>query len=200
MMFRSLLLSVCLSAPLLAQDAAKTSASSSGSQDKPSASAEWSWPLPSADTLIRFFNLSAAGKARLQAEFATNSDALQSLSVKEYNARFEKAFRAAVQDDEAKGLSSGGIPAEIFKEHGLTPDSFPRSSTPEPAKDQRRGITPEMRQRWEKLSDNAKEKLKTFFRENRERLSSMSEEQRRTLIDSNFKTIEQADAASRNGQ
>ena len=200
MKFRLLFFSLCLSAPLLAQDPAKPSPPP-GPQDKPSTGPDWSWPLPSADTLIRFAHLSAAAKARLQAEFASSSDALRSLSVKEYNARFEKAFRAAVQDDEAKGLSSGGMPAEIFKEHGLALESSLRSSAATPARDQRRGgPTPEMRERFEKLSDAAKDKIRSFFRDNRDRMSGMADEERRSFIESNLKPVMEQDEAGRKGK
>ncbi|MDB6140392.1 MAG: hypothetical protein JWO94_3464 [Verrucomicrobiaceae bacterium] len=60
----------------------------------------------------------------------------------------------------------------------------------------RTGPTPEQREKWDKLSDGAKEKMKGVFRDNRERLGSMTEEQRRTFIESNFKSISEADAAA----
>jgi len=64
----------------------------------------------------------------------------------------------------------------------------------------RAGPSQEQRERWEKLSDSAKEKVKGLFRDNRERLTNMTDEQRRAFMESNFKTIEEADTASRSGK
>ena len=193
MIFRSLFVLLCLAAPLLAQDAPKPAAPA----EKPAAAApEWQWQVPSRAIVERFSKLSEGARTHLQAEFASHNEALQALTLKEYNARFEKAFRAAVQEDEAKGLSSGGVPAEVFTERNLKStrgaggdDSSRRASRP--------GPSPAQKERWDKLSDTAKEKVKNIFRENRERLQKMTEEERRAFFESNFDKIEKEDAVAK---
>ena len=192
MMLRPLIALFCLTVPLAAQDAAKPAPPAEAP-----APAGWVWQTPSSEATARFAKLSAAAKARLQAEFASNKEALQNLTLKEYNARFEKAFRDAVKEDEDKGLSTGGTPEHLLRERSLTPT---RGSAGQASPTSRTGPTSAQRERWEKLSDAAKEKMKSVFRDNRERLSNMTDEQRRTFIESNFKTIEEADTASRNGK
>ena len=86
-----------------------------------------------------------------------------------------------------KHSPGGGTPAGDPKDRGYN-------------RGQRGGPSPEMRERWDKLSDSAKEKAKSLFRDNRERVTNMTDEQRRAFFESNFKTIEQADTASRNGK
>ena len=83
---------------------------------------------------------------------------------------------------------------------GGSPAHEPSSNDKGYKRSPRTGPSPEQRERWEKLSDSAKEKVKGIFRDNRERLSSMTDEQRRTFIESNFKNIEEADTANRNGK
>ena len=194
MMFRPLIALLCLTISLAAQDAAKPAPPT-----ETPAPAGWVWQTPSSEATARFAKLSAGAKARLQAEFASNKEALQNLTLKEYNARFEKAFRDAVKEDEDKGLSTGGTPEHLLRERSLTST---RSSAGQDSTTPRTGPTPaqKQRERWEKLSDSAKEKVRGIFRDNRDRLSSMTDEQRRTFIESNFKTIEEADTASRNGK
>ncbi|MDB6140393.1 MAG: hypothetical protein JWO94_3465 [Verrucomicrobiaceae bacterium] len=193
MMFRPLLLSLCLAAPLWAQDAAKSAppaekpATPSTSTPAPPA-AEWTWQVPSVQTMARFAKLSAEARAHLQAEAAT---AVPSPGAKEYNERFEKAFRAAVKDDEAKGLSSGGVPDVLFTERGL---SYTRRG------DNRAGPTPEQRAKWETLSDAAKEKMKSLFRDHGDSLKAMTEKERHAFIESQFKSITEEDEAARKGK
>ena len=64
----------------------------------------------------------------------------------------------------------------------------------------RSGPTPEMRERFEKLSDAAKDKVRSFFRDNRDRMGGMTDEQRRSFIESNIKPIAEQDEAGRNGK
>lgn len=61
----------------------------------------------------------------------------------------------------------------------------------------RTGPTPEQRERWEKLSDSAKEKVRNLFRDNRDRISTMTDEQRRSFFESNFKSIEASDKSGK---
>ena len=183
MTLRCLPVLLCLAAPLLAQDAPKPAPAA----EKPATKPEWQWLVPSREVPARFAKLSEAAKTRLQSEFASNSEAIQALSVKEYNARFEKAFRAAVQEDEAKGLSTGGVPAEVFTARDLT------SSRGESGRSGRSGPNPEQRERWEKLSPESPERVKTLFRDNRDRVMKMSDEERRAFFESGFKRIEEED-------
>ena len=192
MILRSLFALFCVTVSLAAQDAAKPAPPAATH-----APAGWVWQTPSPEATARFAKLSDGAKARLQAEFASNKEALLNLTLKEYNARFEKAFRDAVKEDEDKGLSTGGTPERLLRERSLVST---RSSAGQASPTPRTGPTPAQRERWEKLSDAAKEKVKGIFRDNRDRLSSMTDEERRTFIESNFKTIEEADTASRNGK
>ncbi|MDB6118521.1 MAG: hypothetical protein JWO08_2302 [Verrucomicrobiaceae bacterium] len=184
MILRCLFLLLCLATPLLAQDPPKPAPLA----EKRAAKSEWQWMVPSREVAARFSKLSEAAKTRLQAEFANNSEALQALPLKEYNARFEKALRAAVQEDEAKGLSTGGVPEEVFTGRDLT---TARGS--EVGRSGRTAASPEQRQRWEKLSPESQEKVKGLFRENRDRVLKMSDEERRAFFESNFKRIEEED-------
>lgn len=59
------------------------------------------------------------------------------------------------------------------------------------------GPTPEQRERWEKLSDGAKEKVRNLFRDNRDRVMNMTDEQRRSFFESNFKSIEATDKSGK---
>ncbi len=64
----------------------------------------------------------------------------------------------------------------------------------------RGGPSDEQRERFNNLSDTAKEKVRDLFRQNRDRLMGMTDEQRRAFLESNFKNISEADQASRNGK
>ncbi len=185
MSLRCLPVLLCLAAPLLAQDAPKPAAPA----EKPAPKLQWQWQAPSREVMARFAKLSEAAKARLQSEFASNSEALQALSVKEYNARFEKAFRAAVQEDEAKGLSNVGVPSEIFTARDLT---YARVGT-----FNKEAPSPELVARFQNLSAEGKEKIRAFFRESREKASKMTDEERRTFFEANYTRIAEEDEDSR---
>lgn len=57
----------------------------------------------------------------------------------------------------------------------------------------KRGPSKEDRERFEKLSDEGRGKLMRFFGENRERMMTMSEDDRRSFIKNNFEKIEKED-------
>ena len=94
---------------------------------------------------------------------------------------------------------------ESMKKDKTSPGSTPSSQGPSAddkgyKRSPRTGPPPEVRERWEKLSDEAKEKLKSVFRDNRERMGAMTEEQRRSFLESNFKNIAESDEAARRGK
>lgn len=60
-----------------------------------------------------------------------------------------------------------------------------------------RGPPPEVIQRYQALSDDAKNKLRKTFEENRERITNMNPEERRAFMEKNFKTIAEEDEAKR---
>ncbi len=69
----------------------------------------------------------------------------------------------------------------------------------EPARSSRpgnRGPSPEIRAKYEALSEAGREKVRTLFRDNRDKLMTMSEEQRRSFLESGFKKIAEEDKGS----
>ena len=61
----------------------------------------------------------------------------------------------------------------------------------------RRGPPPEAVERYNKLSDGAKEKLRKHFTENRERVMNMNPEERKAYMEKSFKKIADEDESSR---
>lgn len=57
----------------------------------------------------------------------------------------------------------------------------------------RRGPPPEVVERYQKLSDGAKEKLRQHFTENRERVMNMNPEERKSFMEKSFKKIAEED-------
>lgn len=62
---------------------------------------------------------------------------------------------------------------------------------------ERRGPPPEAVERYNKLSDGAKEKLRSHFTENRERIMNMNPEERRAYMETSFKRIADEDEKGR---
>ncbi len=56
------------------------------------------------------------------------------------------------------------------------------------------GPPPEVREKFDALSESGKEKVKNLFRDNREKLMNMNEEQRRSFLESGFKKISEEDS------
>ena len=187
MAFRSIIASLCL-VTVVAHAEDKPAQVTEKPAERKASEPGWTWLSPSYELIARYSKLSEAAKAALNAEFAKDKVALESLTIKEFNARFEKAFRAVVKDDEDKKLSSGGVPATIFSERTLNGPGR-RSRTEGPSDDVRR--------RYENLSEAAKEKMKGIFRDNREKMQQMTDEQRRSFLESNFKRIADSDEATK---
>jgi len=61
----------------------------------------------------------------------------------------------------------------------------------------RRGPPPEVMERYNKLSDKAKEKLRSHFTENRERIMNMNPEERKSYMEKTFKKVAEEDESSR---
>ena len=61
----------------------------------------------------------------------------------------------------------------------------------------RRGPPPEVMERYNKLSDKAKEKLRSHFTENRERIMNMNPEERKAYMENTFKKVAAEDESSR---
>ena len=94
---------------------------------------------------------------------------------------------------------------EAMKKDKTSPGSTPSAKDPSPddkgyKRSPRMGPPPEVRERYEKLSDEAKEKMKNVFRDNRDRMQAMTDEQRRSFLESNFKNIAESDETSRKGK
>ena len=60
-----------------------------------------------------------------------------------------------------------------------------------------RGPPPEVIQRYQALSEEAKSKLRKSFEDNRERITNMNPEERRAFMEKNFKTIAEEDESKR---
>lgn len=93
---------------------------------------------------------------------------------------------------------------ETMKKHKLTPggstssgDNRGSSSSDRGFKRDHRGPPPEVIQRFQNLSDGAKDKLRKHFEENKERLTNMNPEERRAFMEKSFKTIAEEDEAKR---
>jgi hypothetical protein len=52
-------------------------------------------------------------------------------------------------------------------------------------------------ERYNKLSDKAKEKLRSHFTENRERIMNMNPEERKSYMEKTFKKVAEEDESSR---
>jgi hypothetical protein len=79
------------------------------------------------------------------------------------------------------------------------PSSSSGESRPEDRgfKRDHRGPPPEVMQRYQALSDDAKGKLRKTFEDNRERLTNMNPEERRAFMEKTFKTVAEEDEAKR---
>ncbi len=91
---------------------------------------------------------------------------------------------------------------ELMKKHKMTPGSggSPPPSPPGNEKGfqrERRGPPPEVMERYNKLSDDAKGRLRKTFEDSRERIMNMSPEDRRTFMENNFKKIAEEDEKNR---
>ena len=62
---------------------------------------------------------------------------------------------------------------------------------------ERRGPPPEVMERYNKLSDGAKEKMKQHFTEHKDRLMNMNPEERKSFMEKSFKKIAEEDEAKR---
>ncbi len=120
--------------------------------------------------------LADSTKSKLRRLFERNSGSLAVMTEEQRHAFFETEVKKLVEADAQ----------EDHSQHRTVP--------------RRNGPTEEQRRRFDALSDAAKEKVRALFRDNRERLTSMTEEERRAFIESQFKTISEADEASRKGK
>ena len=87
---------------------------------------------------------------------------------------------------------------ELMKKHKITPGSGASPPPPPSGNDkgfqrERRGPPPEVMERYNKLSDDAKSRLRKTFEDSRERIMNMSPEDRRTFMENNFKKIAEED-------
>ena len=64
-------------------------------------------------------------------------------------------------------------------------------------KREHRGPPPEVMQRYQALSDDAKNKLRKTFEESRERITNMNPEERRAFMEKTFKSVAEEDEAKR---
>ena len=93
---------------------------------------------------------------------------------------------------------------EAMKKHKTAPGGTPSNEGDRRGGDERfsrggerRGPPPEVIERYNKLSDDAKDKLRKHFTENRERLMNMNPEERKSFMEKSFKKIAEDDESKR---
>lgn len=90
---------------------------------------------------------------------------------------------------------------EAMKKHKTAPGSNSSGHEERRGDDrfsrERRGPPPEAVERYNKLSDGAKEKLRQHFTENRDRIMNMNSEERRSFMEKSFKKIAEDDEKNR---
>jgi hypothetical protein len=92
--------------------------------------------------------------------------------------------------------------SEALKKHKAAPGGGDSGPPPPSGGDKgfqrdRRGPPPEVIERYNRLSDDAKNRLRKTFEDSRERLMNMSPDDRRTFMESNFKKVAEEDEKSK---
>jgi len=91
---------------------------------------------------------------------------------------------------------------ESMKKHKTAPGGGPPPPSSNGGEDrgfkrEHRGPPPEVMQRYQALSDDAKNKLRKTFEESRERIMNMNPEERRSFMEKTFKSVAEEDEAKR---